>query len=480
MRSIRYLFIVALFTIGLVFTFASVSAQSNDKIYLTNEMNFSPAPDSLIEMINIDGGKFLMGNLKESDLEKPVHEVFVPSFMIAKTELTYGQLFKDLGLTQNSEDLFYALLGYSEEDLIQKKPKFINIFRMNIGNRIGFISQPPASKDITYNLYVSLSSNTVQKIGTSHVVDNLNQSTYYFNEVAFDITTKNIDINKMVDSGKIFIQEKTAEEFITNHINEAENASTLAYILNYLFSDNKQESITDKDTISYMKNLRARYFKIADYLVDSKLVPQTNKAMARMGTSKLIKLTTFPVTATWTQSIILCNLLSDQYGFDKVYTIESDQSGKINSIIADNTKNGYRLPTEAEWEFAARGGINNDNFRFSGSDKSSEIAFFNEPLAIIPYPIKLKKANSLGIYDMSGNVGEWTWDLFDNYSQEEATNPMGPATPTKKYGNNHIIRGGSWVNSESFVSVSKRTMTKYINNNGLRQVGIRLVRTISQ
>ena len=101
---------------------------------------------------------------------------------------------------------------------------------------------------------------------------------------------------------------------------------------------------------------------------------------------------------------------------------------------------GFRLPTEAEWEYAARGGPNSKGYLFAGSDSPEEVAIFY--VGGGTRPVRSKRENELGIYDMSGNVYEWCWDWYgsDFYSGLEAgNNPRGA-----KSGSYRVLRGGSW------------------------------------
>lgn len=117
----------------------------------------------------------------------------------------------------------------------------------------------------------------------------------------------------------------------------------------------------------------------------------------------------------------------------------------------------FRIPTEAEWEFAARGGNDSKGFIYAGSKEPSDVAFFQENSSLKgTKPVRLKQPNELGIYDMSGNVYEMCMDNNMQYNYEEEINPIhayfGPET--KQY--SHILRGGGWDSSTDYCTVSNR------------------------
>lgn len=136
---------------------------------------------------------------------------------------------------------------------------------------------------------------------------------------------------------------------------------------------------------------------------------------------------------------------------------------KLNSLTGQN----FRLPTEAEWEFACRGGNNSRGYKYSGSNYIDNVAWYDGNSGDKTHPVATKSPNELGIYDMSGNVWEWCADWYGDYSSGRQTNPKGP------YGGSYRVhRGGSWINYARYCRSSNRNIhyPTYRNN----RLGLRL------
>jgi uncharacterized repeat protein (TIGR02543 family) len=127
----------------------------------------------------------------------------------------------------------------------------------------------------------------------------------------------------------------------------------------------------------------------------------------------------------------------------------------------------YRLPTEAEWEFAARGGTSSLGYKYSGGNNIGDVAW-NSGSGSTTRPVGTKLPNELGIYDMSGNVWEWVGDWYDSYTSSSKTNPTGPTS-----GSRRVIRGGGWAYGAGSCRVSqRRNFTPDYRDDG---IGFRLV-----
>ena len=137
---------------------------------------------------------------------------------------------------------------------------------------------------------------------------------------------------------------------------------------------------------------------------------------------------------------------------------------KLNSL----TGRTFRLPTEAEWEYAARGGNQSSHYKYSGSGNIDDVAWYYDNSGSSTHAVGTRTANELGIYDMSGNVWEWCSDWYGFYSAGAQTNPQGPSSDSCR-----VLRGGSWGNDARGCRVSNRNLSGPGNSNG--HSGLRLV-----
>jgi formylglycine-generating enzyme required for sulfatase activity len=116
------------------------------------------------------------------------------------------------------------------------------------------------------------------------------------------------------------------------------------------------------------------------------------------------------------------------------------------------TGKSFRLPTEAEWEYAARGGINTHYYKYAGSNSIGDVSWFYGNHERCEQIVKTKGANELGLYDMSGNMDEWCSDWYGSYSSSPQTDPQGPSTGTER-----VYRGGSWGSKPIYHRVTCRS-----------------------
>ena len=138
--------------------------------------------------------------------------------------------------------------------------------------------------------------------------------------------------------------------------------------------------------------------------------------------------------------------------------------GRLNALTGLN----FKLPTEAQWEYAARGGRLSKGYKYSGSNNLGEVGWYEGNSRNCTHRVGEKQPNELGLYDMSGNVYEWCEDWYGDYSVTSQRDPLGAAE-----GSYRVYRGGSWAQGASFCRVSLRSILPPDNSDFI--LGFRLV-----
>lgn len=162
---------------------------------------------------------------------------------------------------------------------------------------------------------------------------------------------------------------------------------------------------------------------------------------------------------SWEQAIKFCNQLSDLWELQPAYIINDEE------IVFDTIANGWRLPTEAEWEYAAKSNTNDDYF---GSNSPNKIAWFLDNSGMNIQPKGLLEPNGFGLYDILGNLEEWCWDYYseDSYKNTSSTDPTGVSI-----GDVRVSRGGHYSSGEANIRTTSRN-----SDNNLKFKGLRIVR----
>ena len=173
-----------------------------------------------------------------------------------------------------------------------------------------------------------------------------------------------------------------------------------------------------------------------------------------------------PVTSvSWFEALQFCNRLSSLEAFTPAYRVEGGTMVRVPGA------GGFRLPTEAEWEYAARGG---EDRLYAGTDELAEAAWYWKNGGGMTHPVARKQPNALGLYDMSGNVSEWTWDWYGPYAtDEEQVDPTGPDAGTER-----VVRGGSYQSVSRDVRIAVRHSGAKPTDRHVH-VGFRLARSVT-
>ncbi|PQP88321.1 SUMF1/EgtB/PvdO family nonheme iron enzyme [Paenibacillus sp. AR247] len=265
----------------------------------------------------------------------------------------------------------------------------------------------------------------------------------------------------------------------------------------FLASACSQEETGKQEDMVYVKggtfksngsNYTETSMTLSDFYIGKYEVTQAEWANVMGGNPSAFKGDQLPVEmVSWYDAVEYCNKRSIQEGLKPFYNIDKDHKDPNNinendqikwTVTVNQEANGYRLPTEAEWEYAASGGLEGKGFKYSGSNKAEDVAWYwrnagdkylsgdwNWPVIESNHnrtkPVGTRKSNELGLYDMSGNVREWCWDWFGDGTVRQG-------------GSFRVVKGGGWIGDISNTEVSFRG--KFDPNGFGPDQGFRVVR----
>ncbi len=211
----------------------------------------------------------------------------------------------------------------------------------------------------------------------------------------------------------------------------------------FQMGDTFEDGDADIDEV-YVHNVNVGSFYMGTYEITQK---EFEALMAY--NSSYFKGDELPVTnLNWLEAMRYCNMMSEAEDLTSCYNIDG-----WDYTTCDFEADGYRLPTEAEWEYAAKGGEKSKGFKYAGDSLLDMVGWYIENTDAEPQPVGGKKPNELGLHDMSGNVSEWCWDAYgeDYYENSPLNDPTGPEFEGKP-----VFRGGSWINNRWNVRTTTR------------------------
>ena len=437
------------------------------RLCLSTEPSFTVNGVSF-EMVEVEGGTFTMGATAEQTGvfgdEKPTHQVTLPSYYIGKTEVT--------------QELWQAVMGSNPSNFTGKN---LPVEKVSWDDCKTFIAKLNALTGKNFRLpteaewefaarggnksrgYKYCGSNTLSDV--AWYVDNSDNKTHPVAAKApNELGIYDMSGNVLEWCNDWYSSSYYTSESQTNPTGPDSGSSRVRRGGSWNYSENTcRVSYRGNNTPSFRYNyLGLRLCLSADESftvngVSFAMVPVaggtfTMGATSEQGTNidsnekptHQVTLSSYMIGKTEvTQELWLAVMGSKPSYFRgdnlPVEQVSWDDCQKFITKLNALTGKNFRLPTEAEWEYAARGGNMSQGYKYSGSNEIGDVAWYDNNSGNKTHSVATKAPNELGIYDMSGNLWEWCSDWYGSYSSTAQTNPTGPDS-----GSNRIIRGGSW------------------------------------
>jgi len=333
----------------------------------------------------------------------------------------------------NAQKSYFKLLAFTNEETPFQEDARILLKKIDDGES----NESPTEEERREEKHGSYKRNDERKSGISKKVEKI--ASIYKPEMV------------KVEGGT-FIMGCNSEEDCYEHEKPAHQVTLSSYSIGKTEVTNEHYAVFLND----IGDFKDRWLNIKDEYC--KIEKKGNLYQSKAGFEKCPV-----VTISRYGAIAYCNWLSEKEKRELVYDLKGDE------LTSNLSLKGYRLPTEAEWEYAARGGLNGRGTKYSGSNDINEVAWYNRNSNNKIHQVGEKIGNELGLYDMSGNVWEWCEDCYsdDFYKKSEEVNPC------NKQGQYRVLRGGSWFIIPRFCRVSYRLNDHPTNRS--YGVGFRLV-----
>ena len=424
-----------------------------------------------------DGG-FFLGGFTSENIEQYQEDIWIVKmdgkFNIQWQKTLRGtsrDLIGDLTISQNG-NYTLAAMSYSKEGVFDKNLGSWDFWIIEL-NKIGEIVRKQHIGGDGYDHPLMINSTSDGDLIISGITSSLNGDFEGEND------TFNILVLKLHPNGKTQETEKERVEAL----HTISKKPVMVYVKGGTFAMGKTNPTTrlirkalpvHEVTLNYDYFI-GKYevtFEEYDRYCDALLLPKAKDANSGRGKNPVINI-------NWNEAVKFCNWLSEYHQLPKAY----DNYGNLLDVNGQATSDitqvkGYRLPTEAEWEFAARGGLHAKmDYTYAGSNNIFEVAWFDANSEIKPHKVGVKEPNDLQIYDLSGNVWEWCHDFFRTYDDSKETNPVN--TKLKQTDQERelkrVIRGGSYKNGAIYSRIPIREY--FLQKAESEKIGFRLARS---